>query len=178
MWNLQRLPALLMSGFHPTFSTYIAKLVYILVLMHRYLLTMAAVRRLYGGCMVEVPRKSHYAVRASWYLHRVSSTNCKLKVLLYHHREVQLHIYCSSTVLGILNLVIVSLNLVRLVLFEGEVNWWKLGFQPDNHIINDITITTAVNQWCILLNLVDLQLYLVCTIVLEYGRTRVLVLGL
>ena len=88
-------------------------------------------------------------------------------MLLYHHREVQLHSYCSSAVLGILNLVIVSLNLVRLVLFEGEVNWWKLGFQPDNHIINDITITTAVNQWCILLNLVDLQLYSM------YDSTRV-----
>ena len=59
---------------------------------------------------------------------------------------MQLHSYCSSAVLGILNLVIVSLNLVRLVLFEGEVNWWKLGFQPDNHIINDITITGEGRQ--------------------------------
>jgi hypothetical protein len=54
-----------MSGFHPTFSTYTAKLGYISVLMYRYSLTMAVVWRLYGGCMAEVPRKSHYAVRAS-----------------------------------------------------------------------------------------------------------------
>jgi hypothetical protein len=54
-----------MSGFHPTFSTYIAKLEYISVLMYRYSLTMAVVWRLYGGCMAEVPRKSHYAVRTS-----------------------------------------------------------------------------------------------------------------
>ena len=32
--------------------------------MYRYLLTMAVVWRLYGGCMAEVPRKSLYAVRA------------------------------------------------------------------------------------------------------------------
>ena len=34
------------------------------VLMYGYWLTMAAVWRLYGGCMAEVPRKSHYALYA------------------------------------------------------------------------------------------------------------------
>ena len=54
-------------------------------LMYRYLLTMVAVWRLYGGCMAELPRNSPYALRACSYLHRVSTTNCKLKGLLYHH---------------------------------------------------------------------------------------------
>jgi hypothetical protein len=30
------------------------------------------------------------------------------------------------------------------MVFEGEVNSQNLGFQLDNHIINDITITTAI----------------------------------
>ena len=31
-----------------------------------------------------------------------------------------------------------------LTVFEGEVYWRELGFQLDNHIINNITITTAI----------------------------------
>ena len=61
--------------------------------MYRYLLTMAVVWRLYGGCMAEVWRKS----TTTRYLHRVSSTNCKLKVLLYHHTAAQLlNSYCTG----------------------------------------------------------------------------------
>ena len=71
------------------------------VLMYRYLLTMAVAWRLHGGCMAKVPRKSDCAVRASWYLHRVSITNCKLKVLLYHHTVAQLLSYCSRGEEGI-----------------------------------------------------------------------------
>ena len=66
------------------------------VLMYWYLLTMAAVWRLYGGCMAELPRNSPYEVRACSYLHRVSSTNYKLKGLLYHHTAAQLLSYCGD----------------------------------------------------------------------------------
>jgi hypothetical protein len=56
-----------MGEFYHTFtsSTYIVKLMYmmvlIMVLMYWYFLTMAVVWRLYGGCIAEVWRKSHYA---------------------------------------------------------------------------------------------------------------------
>ena len=55
MWNLQRLPRQLMSGFYTTFSNwiYIAKLQYIPVLMYRYWLTLVVVLRWCGGSLTK-----------------------------------------------------------------------------------------------------------------------------
>ena len=90
MCELQRLLRRLTSGYHTTFSTYtsIAKnaSTYVPVLAH-YGGCMAVVWRLYGGTPAELARS---------YLHRVSSTNCKLKGLLYHHTAAQLLSYCSD----------------------------------------------------------------------------------
>jgi hypothetical protein len=50
----------------------------------------------FGGCIAAVWWKSHRgrnAIRASLYLHRVSGTNCKLKVFLYNDTVT---IYCGA----------------------------------------------------------------------------------